>query len=66
MKKTFTKYPSGYVKASRELNEEVRPIDANALKLQFADMRDGYPMYSSNEMISVSDLVHIIDSAPTI
>ena len=45
---------------------EQRLIDANALKEDFADMREGYPIFSDTEMLSTKDIAKVIDSAPTV
>lgn len=39
--------------------------DFDALKEDFADMRDGHPIFSDSEMLSTKDIAKIIDSAPT-
>ena len=41
-------------------------ISRNALKEDFADMREGYPIFSDTEMLSTKDIAKIIDTAPTI
>ena len=41
-------------------------ISRNALKEDFADMRDGYPIFSDTEMLSTKDIAKIIDNASTI
>ena len=40
--------------------------DLDALKEDFADMRDGYPNFSDTEMLSTKDIAKIIDNAPTV
>lgn len=45
---------------------EVRLIDANALKEKFADMREGYPIFNSDDNVSVAVITEIIDNAPTV
>mgnify|MGYP003556780478 FL=1 len=44
----------------------MRLIDADKLKENFADMREGYPIFSDTEMLSTKDIAKIIDSAPTV
>lgn len=44
----------------------MRLIDADALKEDFADMREGYPIFSDTEMLSTKDIAKIIDNAPTV
>ena len=41
-------------------------ISRSALKEDFADMREGYPIFSDNEMLSTKDIAKIIDTAPTV
>ena len=41
-------------------------ISRSALKEDFADMREGYPIFSDTEMLSTKDIAKIIDNAPTI
>ena len=41
-------------------------ISRNALKEDFADMRDGYPIFSDTEMLSTKDIAKVIDDAPTV
>ena len=43
-----------------------RLIDADELKEKFADMREGYPIFSNTEMVSTKDIADIIDNAPTV
>ena len=38
----------------------MRLIDADALKEDFADMREGYPIFSDTEMLSTKDIAKII------
>ena len=45
---------------------DVRLIDANALKEKFADMREGYPIFRDDEMVSAKVIAEIIDNAPTV
>ena len=40
--------------------------DLDALKEDFADMREGYPIFSDTEMLSTKDIAKIIDNAPTV
>lgn len=44
----------------------MRLIDADKLKEGFADMREGYPIFSDTEMLSTKDIAKIIDNAPTV
>ena len=39
--------------------------DLDALKEAFADMREGYPIFSDTEMVSTKDIASIIDNAST-
>ena len=41
-------------------------ISREALKNSFADMREGYPIFSDTEMVSTKDIAKIIDNAPTV
>ncbi len=41
-------------------------ISRSALKEDFADMREGYPIFSDTEMLSTKDIAKIIDNAPTV
>ena len=41
-------------------------ISREALKEDFADMREGYPIFSDTEMLSTKDIAKIIDNAPTV
>jgi hypothetical protein len=40
--------------------------DLDALKEDFADMREGYPIFSDTEMLSTKAIAKIIDNAPTV
>ena len=44
----------------------MRLIDADKLKEDFADMREGYPIFSDTEMLSTKDIAKVIDNAPTV
>lgn len=39
-------------------------ISRSALKEAFADMREGYPIFSDTEMVSAKTIAEIIDNAP--
>ena len=41
-------------------------ISRSALKEAFADMREGYPIFSDNEMLSTKDIAKIIDNVPAV
>lgn len=41
-------------------------ISREALKEAFADMREGYPIFSDTEMVSAKTIAEIIDNAPTV
>ena len=41
-------------------------ISRKALQEKFADMRDGYPIFSDSEMVSTKIIAQIIDDAPTV
>ena len=51
---------------AKYLKKIPRYIDADKLKEQIADMRDGYPRYREDDMVSVKTMARIIDEAPTI
>lgn len=40
--------------------------DFDALKEDFADMRDGQPIFSDSEMLSTKEIAKIIDMAPSV
>lgn len=45
---------------------DIRPIDANALKEQFADIRPDFPKFHQFSFVSTEEIARKIDNAPTV